>query len=174
MTMAARSRSIGALLGPLLLASTGAGATEADPSHVSALRACIGGAEAPYDACLDSVAQACRSADEGGETTLGMTYCNAAETAAWDVLLNEEYRATRDWAKARDAEERHYFPEFANLAEALLEAQRAWIAFRDAECGLAYASWGSGSMRHIAGTSCLLEMTARRTLDLRAMREDGL
>ena len=33
------------------------------------------------------------------------------------------------------------FPEFANRAKALRDAQRAWIRFRDAECGLAYAVW---------------------------------
>ena len=36
------------------------------------------------------------------------------------------------------------------LADTLLAAQRAWIAFRDAECTLAYDRYGSGSMRVIA------------------------
>ncbi|MEM6825540.1 MAG: lysozyme inhibitor LprI family protein [Pseudomonadota bacterium] len=158
----------GALLAVVLAGS--AFAAEPDAAQVNALRACISGAEEPFETCLDSLAAACRAAQEGGETTLGLTFCNATETAAWDILLNEEYRATRAWAEARDADERAYFPEFANLADALLEAQRAWIAHRDAECGLAYAMWGSGSMRHIAGTGCVLEMTARRTLELRALR----
>ena len=52
-----------------------------------------------------------------------------------------------------------------------LEAQRAWIAFRDTACALDYAEWGSGSMRNIAWADCRMQMTAERTIELRAMRE---
>ena len=75
------------------------------------------------------------------------------------------------WAKAGDADDMANFPEFANRADSLRAAQRAWIAFRDAECGLEYALWGSGSMRNIAGTDCLMHMAAERTIELRAKRE---
>ncbi|MEL7344578.1 MAG: lysozyme inhibitor LprI family protein, partial [Pseudomonadota bacterium] len=98
---------------------------------------------------------------EGGQTTLGMAMCTQAETRAWDRVLNAEYARTMAWNRAMDAEDRVYFPEFANREHALRVAQRAWIAFRDAECALAYAQWGAGSMRHIAGTSCHLDMMAR-------------
>ena len=109
--------------------------------------------------------------EDGGETTLGMSMCMADEVELWDGILNAEYRETMDFAKAMDAGEVEYFPEYAKRAEALRDAQRAWIAFRDAECALAYAEWGSGSMRHIAGSECVMRMTAERALELRAMRE---
>jgi len=121
-------------------------------------------------ACKDAVAQPCMSQD-GGETTLGMSMCLQDETTAWDQLLNEEYRETMAFMKAMDADEREYFPEFANRETALREAQRAWIAFRDAECALAYAEWGSGSHRNIAGSGCMADMTADRTIAVRDMRE---
>ena len=70
-----------------------------------------------------------------------------------------------------DEEEAAYFPEFAVRAEKLLEAQRAWIVYRDAECALDYAEWGAGSMRNIAHADCRLQMTAERTIELRRMRE---
>ncbi len=121
--------------------------------------------------CLGRMSQTCMDDQEGGHSTLGMTSCLSAEADVWDGFLNDEYKATMAWAKAADEDEAVYFPEFAKRAEALRDAQRAWIAFRDAECGLSYATWGSGSMRNIAFSDCRMQMTAERTLELRAVRE---
>lgn len=143
-------------------------------------------AEAPYDgfmgrvpdcvvsaasredarACIGIGTQACIEGVPDGQTTVGMMQCAQAEADAWDALLNAEYQRARESARQGDAAEDR--PEFQNAAQTLLEAQRAWIAFRDANCAMEYARWGSGSMRMTAGASCLLDMTAERTLDLRA------
>lgn len=122
-------------------------------------------------ACIGEMASTCMETEEGGHSTLGMTSCLSGEAQIWDRFLNEEYQATRSFAAAMDEDEREYFPEFARRVEALQVAQRAWIAFRDAECDLSYAEWGSGSMRNIAWADCNLQMTAERTIELRAMRE---
>lgn len=122
-------------------------------------------------ACIGQMAETCMNGTDGGWSTLGMTFCTLAEAEVWDEYLNAEYRQTRAWAEAADAEEAEFFPGYAQRAEFLLEAQRAWITFRDAECGLEYALWGSGSMRNIAGASCKLDMTAARTIELRSHRE---
>ena len=123
--------------------------------------------------CLGTLSEACMTEELGGETTLGIAFCLNAEMQVWDRLLNAEYKATMDWARAMDDDERELFPEFAKRVDSLRTAQRAWIAFRDAECALAYAQWGSGSMRTIAGNECLMELTARRTIELLQLR-DGL
>lgn len=120
--------------------------------------------------CIGAMAQACM-AEPGGETTLGMSSCAFAEAQVWDRFLNQEYKVLMEFSKVMDEDDQAYFPTFANRAESLRDAQRAWIAFRDAECGLAYALWGSGSMRHIAGTDCHMQMTAERTIELLEMRE---
>lgn len=122
-------------------------------------------------ACQGRMSGACMENEESGQSTLGMTICLSAEAEAWDALLNAEYSRALAGAKLMDTEEAEYFPEFANRANALREAQRAWITFRDADCELAYAQWGSGSMRNIAFADCRMEMTARRTLELRDMQE---
>ena len=142
------------------------------PDYAPRLHACYDAAtdrEARL-ACADAVAEPCM-AEPGDETTIGMSMCLQAETEGWDVLLNREYRATMDHMAAMDEDEREYFPEYATRVDSLRAAQRAWIAFRDAECALAYAEWGSGSHRHIAGTACFAEMTMERTIALRDMRE---
>ena len=121
--------------------------------------------------CIGATAQACMTEEEGGETTLGMSMCTHAEAEVWDRFLNAEYKALMAASKVMDEDEAAYFPEFANRADKLREAQRAWIAFRDAECALAYAQWGAGSMRHIAGSDCMMRLVAERTIALREMRE---
>lgn len=122
------------------------------------------------EACRGKMAEVCMETQDGGYSTLGMSSCAAAEAQVWDKYLNSEYKKTMAWAKAADASEAVHFPGYATRAESLRAAQRAWIIFRDAECGLAYAAWGSGSMRHIAGTSCLSDMAATRTIELYRIR----
>ena len=143
------------------------------PRYDALLDGCYYGAEEARgrEACIGVVAQTCQDDEEGGYTTLGMSMCNHAEQMAWDRILNAEYRETMGWAKAMDAEDQEVFPEFANREGTLRDAQRARIPFRDAECAFAYAQWGAGSMRHIAGTSCLSDMTAKRAMELRDFRE---
>jgi uncharacterized protein YecT (DUF1311 family) len=114
------------------------------------------------------VFQPCVDKPDGG-TTLGTTDCHLREHRAWDVLLNEAYARVVSHATSLDANAMR--PEFANYQESLRTAQRAWIALRDADCGLEYARFGAGSMRHIAHTACLSRMTADRTLYLLRLLE---
>ncbi|SEW10209.1 Uncharacterized conserved protein YecT, DUF1311 family [Aliiroseovarius sediminilitoris] len=109
--------------------------------------------------CIGVASNACQTATPGGETTIGIADCIQAETQAWDVLLNREYKATRK-AHAGDQV----------VLDQLLAAQRAWIAFRDAECALAHALWRDGSIRVIVAANCMMVQTARRTIELRDMR----
>lgn len=112
--------------------------------------------------CIGGAAAACAAAR--GETTLAIAECLGAETAAWDAILNREYAALRDDFRARDGS--------GALTRQLRDAQRAWIAFRDADCGLAYAIWAGGSLRVVAAGNCQLDKTARRAIELRDMRGD--
>ena len=161
----------------LLLALTAPAAAQAtDPAPWKGrFDHCVHGAEdrAELTACKGLAARLCMEETEGGQTTLGMAGCNAMETRLWDDLLNADWQAHMDWAKQADLSEQEFFgDQFSDRADSLLAAQRAWIAFRDAECRLDYATWGSGSMRHIAGTSCLADMTADRVIRLRSLTED--
>ena len=108
--------------------------------------------------CLGAASNNCQ--DQGFDTTMGMTQCIQAETAVWDAILNAQYRSTRAALSAQDPA----------LKDHLLTAQRAWIAFRDAECALDYARWQDGSIRSVVHANCMLVMTARRSLELRDMK----
>ena len=49
-----------------------------------------------------------------------------------------------------------------------LSAQRAWLAFRDAECGLAAAATRGGSIQPMILSACLERLTKDRTAQLKA------
>ncbi len=140
--------------------------------YIEMLAECYGGADTLDDrrACIGQAAQACQEEEPQGQTTLGIVTCTGIEADAWGVVLNGEYQQTMETARQADAAET--MPEYSGMAEALREAQRAWAEFNDAECRLAFAAWGSGSMRYIAAAECRLRMIAERAIELRAMRED--
>lgn len=122
-------------------------AAQVDACFAQALR---DGADA---GCIGVAAGGCMERD-GGYSTQGMSACANAETVLWDGYLNREY-------KARMAE---ITPD---QQTALRDAQRAWIAFRDADCGLQYQMFIQGTIRSNVYTGCMLDMTARRALSLR-------
>lgn len=139
-------------------------AAEIDPC---AVEACFAGAAVGVTAPprLGDASNACQ-AEPGGGTTIGITECIQAETAAWDAVLNREYQATRD-ALSGTGE------AGIDAGQALLDAQRAWIAHRDAECALTYARWQGGTIRSVAAANCAMVFTAARALGLRDMRAEG-
>ena len=80
----------------------------------------------------------------------------ARKAQAADRALNQAYTAVM--SKASPA-----------TRQLLRTSQRHWIAFRDAECALAYAEFGAGSMRVLSSAGCQLQMTAERAIALKFM-----
>lgn len=131
---------------------------------------CLDAAEDASDAetCIGQGRAICMDADPAqNQTTIGMMFCALAEAESWDRVLNETYTQLIEGMRRVDAQEAENFPQFANRADSLQAAQRAWIVLRDADCTLEYAIWGAGSMRQIAGADCQMRRTAERTIYLR-------
>jgi uncharacterized protein YecT (DUF1311 family) len=84
-----------------------------------------------------------------------MTICAGEDYKAADALLNQTYREIE---KDSDADTLHL----------LKTAQRAWLAFRDAECAYATADIAGGSMQPMLLSMCLAKLTEKRTRQLRA------
>ena len=100
--------------------------------------------------------QKCLAAPSG-QSTAGMIDCIGAELKIQDARLNRSYQA---------AQKRMTLPR---QKTALTKAQRAWIAFRDADCASRYdADWGT--MSRIAANSCVLDRTAERADELDAFQ----
>ncbi|SFJ29436.1 lysozyme inhibitor LprI family protein [Jannaschia pohangensis] len=135
-----------------------------DPALVTQ---CYTNGEGTEPDCIGAASGLCQKRTEGGYSTLGMADCTNRETEEWDRLLNEEYGLLRDQLDEIDD------GTGIDRSDALRDAQRAWIAYRDAECGLRYALWQGGTIRTTIGTACHLGFTAKRTLELRGMRLEG-
>ena len=94
-----------------------------------------------------------RTCEAKAASTLAMVDCRTAEAARWDRRLNAAYRADmRDFTPSDRA--------------ALQKAQRAWIAFRDANCAAYEDPVQWGSISRVNAADCVLSMTARRALEL--------
>lgn len=153
----------------LLIAAPPAAADEHQDMTVLA-RNCL--SDQDPGSCIGIAASVCMETKADGQTTFGMMSCVLAERDGWDVLLNEEYASARAFARRMDEGDAELFPEYAVRADQVRDAQRAWIAFRDANCAMEYGLWGAGSMRQIAGADCQLRMTAERTIALRQYQDD--
>ena len=110
--------------------------------------------------CVGRAATACQTAHPQPETTIAISECLMAEATVWDRILNNQYKQTRT-----------HFDYQPELGDHLRDAQRGWIAMRDADCALAYAQYGGGSMRGIAAANCRLRHTALRAFQLYKMRQ---
>jgi uncharacterized protein YecT (DUF1311 family) len=96
--------------------------------------------------------------DKAGGVTSEMIACMGAETKRQDARLNEQYSKLSSRLSA-------------NRRKALLEAQRAWIRFRDANCRFYYDPDGGSSAR-LAADECLLNATADRAAELKLLTPD--
>ena len=101
-----------------------------------------------YDRCL---------ASPDGQSTIGMIQCAAGELKLQDARLNRVYQ---------EAMKRLDLPR---QRTALKKAQRAWIAYRDADCASVYdPDWGT--LARIEANACMLDHTARRADALEGYR----
>ncbi|MBB3999733.1 lysozyme inhibitor LprI family protein [Aureimonas pseudogalii] len=163
-------RSSFALLALLAGALLPAPARALDPAPAQAadlaeIEACLAGAKDRPETCIAVISNRCQSATPDGATTPGIVDCTTRETAAWDRLLNTRYAAAL--AGARQADDDLADGASPGAADSLKVAQRAWIAFRDAECDRLYQLWRGGTIRSPVAASCHLEETARRAISLR-------
>ena len=103
------------------------------------------------------VAQAaeCRNAT----TQADLNRCSGLRAHRADTELDAAWRRLTAGAKANEA--------------ALLAAQRQWLRFRDAECLAEAAAYAGGSMRPMAHSSCLADLTEERTARLKNLAQDA-
>ncbi len=85
-----------------------------------------------------------------------MTECAAKSLKASDAELNKLYKEIRG-RLADDADTR----------KLLVSAQRAWIAYRDAECNFSASGVAGGSIYPMMQAMCLDTLTQRRVEDFK-------
>ncbi len=101
------------------------------------------------------------------QTQADMNQCAAEDYRKADAAMNAQWAETRAAMLARDKASP---PSGDNgAAKRLLASQRAWLAYRDAACDVEGYSVDGGSMQPLVVSSCLADLTTRRTEDLKSL-----
>ncbi|TSD85424.1 DUF1311 domain-containing protein [Mycobacterium sp. KBS0706] len=117
------------------------------------LKPVIAAAAAILLAALPAAAQDCPD-----DSQAGLNQCAGDAYKKADAALNAAYKQVM--ARLKDSEA---------AAKSLVAAQRAWIAYRDAECDFMSSGVEGGSARPMIVAQCLEQETTRRTDDLKAL-----
>ena len=96
--------------------------------------------------------------DKSKGVTSEMIDCMSAETARQDARLNANYKKLLAKLSAK-------------RKKTLLDAQRAWIKFRDLNCEFYYDPDG-GTAARLASNDCFLQATADRAKELKNLTND--
>ena len=105
------------------------------------------------------VADPCPNAP--GANTFTIVVCHMREQKIWDGYLNEWYGEA----------EKRLADEPAALT-ALKDAERAWIAFREAKCGYWEKRYAGGTFASVVTGDCMRVETGRRALEMQAIFDD--
>ncbi|AAK88140.2 hypothetical protein EN41_07890 [Agrobacterium tumefaciens] len=102
------------------------------------------------------------------QTQADMTICAGKDHEKADKELNAAYQKLRKQLAERD---KTADASGKGANDALVMAQRAWVAFRDANCALAGFQARGGSMEPMLIASCLADMSSKRADELRQLSE---
>jgi len=97
---------------------------------------------------------------EAGGIDTAIKDCGSAEIDRQDRELNASYAALKSTLAP-------------GLRTDLIKAQRAWLAFRDAECTFDYSRELPGSLAGLVYQSCKIRMTMARAGDLRRALDEA-
>jgi uncharacterized protein YecT (DUF1311 family) len=98
-------------------------------------------------------------------STFEMQACADRDFQKADAALNAAYKRALDKIQQRGDQPAPYDSKAYDAA--LRAAQRAWIAYRDADCnGVVPFEWGGGTGTGAAVLGCLTDKTNARTKDL--------
>lgn len=96
------------------------------------------------------------------DTTLQIVECVNAAYKVADQRMTNEWKRAYARMKAMDAYNANPQPG-PSYAQALLDSQRKWIAFRDSECRIEGYRMRGGSGQGYTTTICLIRLTDDRT-----------
>lgn len=105
------------------------------------------------------------------QTQMEFTYCAEQDWNAADAELNKAYKAAMAQMKSYDESLAEYAKELVGAANALKEAQRAWIPYRDKACEAYGFQARGGSMEPQLIYDCYAKMTRIRTDELKELAE---
>src|SRR3546814_19934501 len=101
-----------------------------------------------------------------------MNFCAQQEDERADAALNVQWKKTSAAMKKRDRDPYQSDDNRPGYMATLLDAQRAWIAYRDAHCESAGYVARGGSMEPMLVSGCMAELTEQRPAQVKALVEE--
>lgn len=108
---------------------------------------------------------------ENPVTQFDMNVCSDRDYQEADAALNDQWAVTKDVVREWD-ESRKSLGLIAKAEQSLMKAQRAWINYRDGHCETEEAGVKGGSKAPTVYSSCMAELTRRRTEELKSLAEN--
>ena len=102
---------------------------------------------------------------EKAMSTPELNECAARQQKAVELRLNQTYQKALKSLQQPDTE----MDKFSATRQKLIEAQRAWVKFREADCEAVYLQYMSGGIRNLMFTGCMQKHAERRIEDLTAV-----
>ncbi|MFT3730764.1 MAG: DUF1311 domain-containing protein [Hyphomicrobium sp.] len=98
-------------------------------------------------------------------TTVELNFCADKEYQTADKALNDTYQMAIKSTRARNMEKPY---DAGSFEEALRAAQRAWVAYREAQCkGVVPQVSAGGTITTSAVLGCMTTLTLQRTKELK-------
>jgi uncharacterized protein YecT (DUF1311 family) len=136
--------------------------------HV-ALALAVGFAASQAHATLSQFNPDCTDPQSNPETKL----CTQRELDRADAELNKVYKDALAAAREQYRTAHDDYEKMPDSEAMLRKAQRAWVAFRDANCDYQYQIYYGGSLAGLSYLACKSEMTKARVKELRTMMNGG-
>ncbi len=95
--------------------------------------------------------------------TIEINDCAKLTLAEKDKALNAAYQKLLGSLVAEDKTDK---ANYADVRKQLVEAQRAWISYRDNDCKAKYTLYEMGTIRGAVYWGCMIERTEQRTSEL--------
>lgn len=91
-------------------------------------------------------------------STIDLNQCAAQATEKVERQLNATYQQTLKAVATMD--------DAAGIKTKLVDAQRLWVKFREADCQAEYAKWQGGSIRNVMYSECMQDRAKQRIKQL--------
>jgi len=110
---------------------------------------------------------------ENAMTQADMNECAFRDHQAANAELNAQWQQTSSVMKSRDENFESEYDTRSGYFDTLLEAQRAWLGYRDAHCRSEGYFARGGSLEPLLVTSCMTHLTRLRTAELEELVENN-
>jgi uncharacterized protein YecT (DUF1311 family) len=103
---------------------------------------------------------------DNAQAQADMNICAAKDFEAANLELNAQWKRTFAFMRQQDKQDDEPWASGPSYSQALLNAQRAWLTYREAQCTLESYHTRGGSMRPMLYSMCAADLTRERIQQL--------